>query len=213
MKTISVVLVLLLGAASKAVSADIQAPSPSPEQPPLVIQGPTFSFTGYLWAAGLNGRSSTLPPFPATKVDISFADELKALKDLDGAFMGAGEVRFGRWGFLTDIMFSQLSPGGSLPGGASLDLRTRTVTVQEDILYRVYSDAVVNLDIGAGVRYWNLDNKLKIGPTVIVPGGLEHSVNEDWFDPVVAARAAIQITGPWSITLGATSAASMSVRD
>ena len=143
-----------------------------------------------------------MPPLPATDIDVSFADEIDALKDLDGAFMGAGEVRFGRWGFLTDIMFSLLSPGGTLPGGVALDVRTRTITVQEDVLFRAYQSEVVALDVGAGVRYWNLDNKLSIGPTIPFPGGVAVSVSEDWFDPVVAARAVVQLSGPWSLTLG-----------
>lgn len=69
------------------------------------------------------------------------------------------------------------------------------------MLYRVYSDATVDLDLGAGLRYWHLDNRLKIGPTALVPGGVDYDVNEDWVDPVLAARAIVRVSGPWSLTL------------
>jgi hypothetical protein len=185
-------------AAGSANAADLSVPLSTPEPPPLAIEGPTFSFTGYLWAAGLTGRSSTLPPLPATDIDLTFLD---ALKDADGAIMGAGEIGYGRWHLLTDIMVSQASPGGTLPGGADIELRSRSITVQQDVLYRVYDSAAVSLDLGAGLRYWHLDNRLKIGPTALVPGGVDYDVSQDWIDPVIAGRVIAQISGPWSVSL------------
>jgi hypothetical protein len=73
------------------------------------MRGPTFSYTAYFWVAGPTGRSSTLPPLPATDVDVTFVD---AIKDFDGGIVGAGEISYGRWHFLTDITVSQASPDG-----------------------------------------------------------------------------------------------------
>ena len=109
-------------------------------------------------------------------------------------------MRYGRWSVLTDVMFSQLSPGATLPGGTPVDLKTRTVTLEGDVLYRVYSNATVDFDLGAGLRNWNLDNRLRIGPTALIPGGVDDDVSQDWIDPVVAARAIVRVSGPWSIT-------------
>ncbi|UFX43945.1 hypothetical protein HAP47_0032810 [Bradyrhizobium sp. 41S5] len=91
-------------------------PLPSPK-PTIESSGPSFAVTGYLWASALNGRSSTLPPLPATDIDLSFGD---ILKNMNGAMMGAAEMRLGRWGFVTDAMFSQVTAGG---GRAPLSLR------------------------------------------------------------------------------------------
>jgi hypothetical protein len=183
---------------SPATAADLSVPMTTPEPPPLAVEGPTFSFTAYLWAAGLTGRSSTLPPLPATDIDITFLD---ALKDFDGGIMGTGEIDYGRWSFLTDIMVTQVGPGGTLPGGADVDLRSRSLTIQQDVLYRVYADAGVSLDLGVGARYWHLDNRLEIGPTALIPGGVDFDVEQDWIDPLIAGRAIIEITGPWSVSV------------
>jgi hypothetical protein len=187
-----------LAVVSPAAAADLSAPLTTPGPPPLAIEGPTFSFTGYLWASGLTGRSSTLPPLPATDIDVTFLD---AIKDADGAIIGAGEIAYGRWHFLTDIMVSQASPGGTLRSGADVDVRSRSVTVQQDVLYRVYDGAAVSVDLGAGLRYWHLDNRLKVDPTGLVPGGVDYDVSQDWADPVIAGRAIAQISGPWSASL------------
>jgi len=116
--------------------------------------------------------------------------------------MGAAELRYGRWGFLTDLMFSQVSPGGDLPGPffSSVELRSRSLTVEGIGLYRVYSDDRVDFDLGAGLRYWHLNNKLTIEPAALNLKIVDEE-NEDWVDPIVAARTILRISGPWSLTL------------
>ena len=189
-------LLLSLGFAA-ARAADLSVPMTTLEPPPLVIEGPTFSFIAYFWAPSISGRTSTLPPLPATDIDESFTD---VIKDFDGGIMGSAELRYGRWGLLTDLMWSQVSPGGTLPGGATVGLRSRSLTVQGDLLYRIYQDETVLLDIGPGLRFWNLDNKLDISGGIL-PGTIKISEGESWFDPVIAGRAKIRVTGPWSFSV------------
>jgi len=50
------------GLAFPAVAADIPMPGPAPEPAPLAIEGVSFSFTGYLWAAGLTGTTASCLP-------------------------------------------------------------------------------------------------------------------------------------------------------
>jgi opacity protein-like surface antigen len=161
--------------------------------------GPSFSFTGYGWASALHGRASTLPPLPAAKVDLSFGD---ILKDFNGGLMGVAEMRMGNWGFIADAMLSQVTSGATLPGPyfSSVKLRSQTLTLQATVLYRLYSDASFDVDLGAGLRFWNLDNRLTIGPGALNLT-IQHSEAENWLDPVVAARLIARLGGPWSVTL------------
>lgn len=161
--------------------------------------GPSFSFTGYGWASAMHGRASTLPPLPAAKVDLSFGD---ILKDFDGGLMGVAEMRMGKWGFIADAMFTQVTSGAKLPGPffSSVELRSQTLTIQASALYRAYSDATFDVDVGGGLRFWNLDNRLKIRPGALNIA-IEHSESEKWLDPVATARLTARLDGPWSVTV------------
>lgn len=197
MKGILTVTALLIGGLPVA-AADLPAAAIG-STPTAPATGPSFSFTGYGWASALHGRASTLPPLPAAKVDLSFGD---ILKDFNGGLMGAAEMRLGNWGFIADAMVSQVTSGATLPGPffSTVKLRSQTVTVQASALYRVYSDPTFDVDLGAGLRFWNLDNRLTIGPGALNLA-LEHSEAENWLDPVLAARLIARLGGPWSMTL------------
>lgn len=193
---------LLAGEAAVPVqAADLSAavPQPAPAIPAVDADSPEFYATLYLWGSSLSGTTSTLPPLPPASIDLSFKD---VLEDLNGAIMGAGELRVGRWGFLADLMFTQVTPAGTLPGPfpSDVSVRSRSLTVSADVLYRLYESEVLNVDAGAGLRYWHLDNKLTIEPGV-VPTSLSYAVSEDWVDPVIVARLQARLGGPWSLTL------------
>jgi len=186
-------------AAAPASAADIDALPPA--KPALVVTADTPVFLGsfYLWASALKGTTSTLPPLPPTDIDLSFTD---VLKDLDGGLMGAGEMRVGRWSFLADVMFTQVTPGGTMPApyAADVEVRSRSLTLQGNVLYRLYDTPQLFVDAGAGLRFWYLDNKLTIGPGLL-PSGIEYSQNTSWVDPVLVGRLSAQLGGPWSVTL------------
>lgn len=185
--------------ATPLLAADLPPAAPPAPRPPLLSTTPSFSFTGYAWAAALDGRASTLPPLPATNLNLSFGD---ILENMNVGLMGAAEMRIGRWGFVADAMLSQVTPGGTLPGPyfSSAKARSQTLTLQAGILYRIYSDETFDLDVGAGLRFWNLDNELKIAPGTLNLR-IDHSVSQDWLDPVIAARMSARLGGPWSLTL------------
>lgn len=193
-------LLALVGGAP-AGAADLESSPPAVSLPAPVVDAdaPTFSATMYLWASALHGTSSTLPPLPAANIDLSFRD---VLQDLNGAVMGSGEMRVGRWGFLADLMFTQVTPSGTLPGpyNAGFEIRSRSLTLQGDVLYRLYESDTLDVDAGAGLRYWHLNNRLTVDPGLL-PAGLDYSQAESWIDPVIAARVLAQLGGPWSLTL------------
>lgn len=186
---------------SAAVAADL-APAPKAVAPAASVataDTPVFSASFYLWASALTGTTSTLPPLPAVDVDMSFRD---VLQDFDGGLMGAGEMRVGRWGFLADVLFTQVSPGGTIPGPyrADVEVRARSLTLQGNVLYRFYETDVLSVDAGAGLRFWHLDNRLSIGPGLL-PSGFDYSRAASWVDPVLVGRLSAQLGGPWSVTL------------
>ncbi len=160
---------------------------------------PVFSGSLYLWGSALKGTTSTLPPLPATDVDLSFRD---VLKNFEGGLMGVGEVNAGRWTGILDVMFTQVSPSGTMPGpaAAGVDLRSRSLTAQGDLLYRVYESDAVRVDAGAGLRFWHLDNRLSIGGGAL-PQGITYSQSQAWIDPVAVARLSTRLGDAWSATL------------
>lgn len=185
--------------APPALSADLAPAQPLPSAPAIATDGPVVFASAYLWASALSGTTSTLPPLPATNIDVSFRD---VLQDLDGAVMAAGEIRWGRWSFLADVMYTQVSPGGTLPGPfqSGVDVRSRSLTLQADALYRLHDSPTLAVDAGVGLRFWHLDNRLTIEPGLL-PTGISYSQSASWVDPVFAARIIAQLGGPWSLTL------------
>lgn len=192
----------LAGPAMAADLVDVPAPTPPPAAAPAAPAkapgGPTFYGTFYLWGAGLEGTTSTLPPLPATDVNLGVGD---ILKDFDGGLMGAAEMRLGNWSVIGDAMITQISPEGTLPGRFQSDvkLRSRSVTLQGDVLYRLYASQHIDVDAGIGLRYWYLDNRMTITPG-FWPNGITFSETENWVDPVIAGRVVTRLGGPWSLT-------------
>jgi opacity protein-like surface antigen len=181
-----------------ALAADPAETAPPPAPAATDSAAPSFSGTFYLWGTSLSGKTSTLPPLPAVNIDASFGD---ILQELDGGIMGKAEMRLGRWSVLGDVMFTQVSPGGTLKGPATskVDVRSRSLTLQGNVLYRLFETETLSLDAGAGARFWYLDNRLDIGPggrptrTIVTE-------DENWIDPLLAARISAGLGGPWGVT-------------
>jgi hypothetical protein len=160
--------------------------------------GTEVILTGYLFASALEGRASTTSDLPAADIDLSFRD---ILKDLDFGLMTAVELRRGPWSFIGDVMYSNVSPGGTLPGPLALsaELEQKNLTLQGSVLYRVQEGATVDVDLGAGLRYWSVESEGTIAPRSPVQIGFLHK--ENWLDPVMIARMKADLGGGWSVTL------------
>lgn len=177
------------------MSASLCMPAWAADLPPPV----SVAVTSYFWATAIDAKSAPLPPLPAAHASLSFRD---VLEELNGAVMAAADVRVDRLGFLVDGQFSQVTADGTLPGplASSLKLRSRSITVQAAALYRVYEDATTSVEAAAGLRFWNLNNKLEIASG----GGtrrIEHSQTETWVDPTIGVRLGLNLGDPWSLTV------------
>ncbi|MCA0270981.1 MAG: outer membrane beta-barrel protein [Proteobacteria bacterium] len=179
----------LLAAASVSLATASWAEEHASKKPEVYL-------TGYLFATALSGKASAFAGMPPADVDLSFSD---VVEHLDMGFMSAVEVRNGRWGFLADVMYSQVSPTGAVPGPLPLavTLRQRSLTLQGNVLYRVHETPGVSVDLGAGLRYWKLDNEATSNAPV---GPAPFTERVDWIDGVVMARVTTQLDGPWSLT-------------
>lgn len=198
-ETVRSLIIALTSAALYMPAWASDLPQPARPPAPVIASGPSFSITSYLWATAIDGKSATFPPLPAADIHLRFRD---VLKELNGAMMASAEMRIDRWGFLVDGQFSQVTTGGNLPGPffSALKLRSQSTIVQGSALYRVYEDAAVSLDLGGGVRFWNLNNKLEALPG---PANLriDHRDSEIWADLILGARLGIKLGGPWSVTV------------
>lgn len=179
--TLACALCLLTGTTGAALAED-------PGETKVIV-------TGYLFGSAIEGRVSSTPALPPANIDLSFSD---ILEDLDFGFMTAVEVRKGRLGFVGDLMYSHVSPSATVPGPLPLSgtLDQKSLTLQGNILYRLQETDALSLDLGAGLRYWNIKN---VG--TVSPGPIGFSHRETWVDPVVVARMTARLDGPWSVTL------------
>ena len=154
-----------------------------------------FAFAPYLWAAGLDGTVAQFGLQP-TDIDLSFSD---ILENLDIAFMGVAEARRGRFGLASDIVYTELSGGGTGPAGifsASLENRLFVGTAMAE--YRIIENGRSSADVMAGARVWSVDTDVRITSGV----GLGFSGNDSatWVDPMIGVKGRWQGASPWFLT-------------
>lgn len=157
----------------------------------------SYSATLYGWFAGLDTSVET--DLGTINADLSSKD---VLENLDATLMAAFEARRGQWGFVLDGLYSELSASQSTPFGSSYSeaiVNTKLSQITGLALYRFHSTPVVQVDAGAGLRWFNVD----MGVT-LTPGTLgttrSSSVGESWVDPVLAARVILPINDTWTAT-------------
>jgi opacity protein-like surface antigen len=156
------------------------------------------SATLYGWLPGLDAETSTSGAIsPSTSVSGG-----NVLKALNFAFMAAGEVHYGRFGVLQDLVYADLGTRGNLSGplASSVDLDTNILISTTAIAYRAFEQQGWSLEPFAGARYVDLEQDVRI--TGGGPLGLERaaSVDLNWWDPVIGLRGRAPITQSLSAT-------------
>ena len=144
------------------------------------------SVSPYLWLAGLDGNL-TLAGHEAA-VHQSFGDIFSNLKF---GVMGLTEVRRGKVGILTDLLFVRVGDQKAvavpqLPFPVNVRLTTNTFTLTPELAYRVYSQKYVAADVLGGLRYYHLgaNSNFDAGPL----GQAPYSGSDNWVDVVGGAR-------------------------
>lgn len=159
----------------------------------------TYTFIPYVWATGIKGSISTLPPLPSASINTSFSD---IIKDLDLGFMGTAEMRKGRFGIIADVFWTKLSsdvatPSGVIFNGGTLDSQMLMTTVGG--AYRIAEEERVWLDLLTGIRgyYVNTDLNLRPGSGFAGSGlgarSLSDSNSTGWVDGLAGLRGQVTI--------------------
>lgn len=156
-----------------------------------------FAFTPYLWASAMKVDVET-PQGEDIKVDESFTDILDILKF---AFMGAFEVKHGRFVSVQDLMFIHTNSSadghiGPIPLEADADMKMLSTT--HLFGYRVLDDGPMFVDLFAGGRITTIKVALDIsGPQQT----FERDAKKTQFGPVIASRFRAPLGGKWGAAI------------
>lgn len=156
-----------------------------------------YTATLYGWFAGLDAQIETNQG--TINADLSSKD---VLEDLDAALMGAFEARRGPWSLVLDGVYTKLSASEDTPLGALYSqavVETKLSQVTGLALYRFHTSPTVQLDAGAGLRWFNVDQNVSLTPGRLGTGR-SFSTGESWVDPVLAARIILPINDTWTAT-------------
>jgi hypothetical protein len=157
-----------------------------------------FAITPYLWASGMKAKLS--PPGAASShdVDVKFKD---IIENLDGVpVIGAGEIRYGRFGFITDLMYLPLSTRVNtrnvLFSDGKSDMSTLMVTFAG--FYRVADGPDIKADVGAGLRLWSISSKTTLNAGLLP--AVSTKFDKTFADPIIGVRATLALSDQWSVT-------------
>jgi hypothetical protein len=156
-----------------------------------------FAVTPYLWMAGTKADIDT-PQGESINTDESFFD---ILDDLKFAFMGAFEVKHGRFVSVQDMMFLSLGSSadghiGPIPIEADVDEKLLTTT--HLFGYRVVDNGPMFVDIFAGGRI----TSIKVDVDIHLPlQTIERDSKKTQFGPVVASRVRFPLSDKWGVGL------------
>lgn len=179
MKTkITILSGLLLG----SILCSAGTSSPSFEEPlaPAAEASPWSCKVGvYGWLQAVEGDVAARGI--STPVDISIT---KILENLDVAVMGVVEIGHGRWSFLADSNYVELSVNEPTPFGLiapSLDVNYTEFVGNYVIAYEVMKTTSQKFDVYAGIRATWLELEFDLGP-------FNRSDDKGWVDPIIGAR-------------------------
>ena len=105
------------------------------------------------------------------------------------------ELRYGRWGIFSDLMYVKISgsagtPRGILADSVSVDTQSLAITAAPE--YRLVETPRGSLDVMAGARLWSVDTDISFsgGPL----DGVSGSDGDTWVDPLVGVKGRFELT-------------------
>jgi len=105
------------------------------------------------------------------------------------AGMLVGEARKGRYGLVTDIVYSDIEMEDPTPYGvlySSVVSQTKSWIVSVAGLYRLVERQSRFLDVFGGFRYWSVDSELTLKAGALPERSVSNK--EDWFDPLIGLK-------------------------
>lgn len=146
----------------------------------------------YLWMAGLDGTITVVGK--SAQVNQSFADIFSNLKF---GIMGVTEIRRGRIGILTDMMWIKLGdetsvPIANLPNTLDVKSSLNTFTLTPYFAYRMFGNQHGSVDALGGIRYYHAGTE--IDAEVQNVGKQTVATSDNWADVIAGGRFRVNFT-------------------
>lgn len=140
-----------------------------------------FDASLYGWGASMGGQTAT-----GTNVDVDFND---LLNNLELAFMGAFGAHKGKWSFLADVIYLDVSESATI-SGVPVKVELESWIVTPFVAYTVYGTERWDLGLLGGARYLYMNPDLSIGP-------YRSSKSESIWDGIIGVRGNINLSEKW----------------
>jgi hypothetical protein len=155
-----------------------------------------FTVAPLLWGAGINGNVTVRNRSADVNVDFN-----QILDHTDAAFMAYFEARNSEFGLYLQPNYMRLSADGSIGPLEGSDTMKIWI-VEGGAFYNIVTwgqDKPLTVDAVVGVRYWNLNNDLKLSG----PNGRSFNAQstQTLTDPLVGLRVQKHLTEKWSLNL------------
>jgi len=139
-------------------------------------------------------------------VDVSFSD---ILDNLDLGFMGYAEHRRGKWSFIGDVAYLNVSAektrSRTSVTSLTLDVEYKQTLAEAFVGYRVFEqnqgEAQFGIDLLVGARYNELDFELDVRASLLgLTTSASRNPDQDWVDGVIAARVQYGYDNGWGVS-------------
>lgn len=164
---------------------------------PATAQSGNWNYEATIYLFAPETKTAITTPAGRVEGTLSFGD---AIENLDFAFMGAFAASNGKWSFLTDYMYTDMSFGNDTPGTSYSGLNTSMTTqvLNGYAGYRVHDSGRAAVDLMAGFRWFDTDTTLTLQPGTAPQRSA--SVNASWVDPVIGFRVRAAFSDRWQGT-------------
>ncbi len=141
-----------------------------------------------------------------TEVDVSFSD---LLENLDMGFMGFAEHRRGKWSFIGDVFYADISVDDTIAAdpntSVKLNVELKQILAEGFVGYRVFAkdhgNARLGIDLLGGARYNKIEVDLGVEATQVgLTTSASRSRDEDWVDGVIGARVQYGLNNGWGVS-------------
>ncbi len=156
-------------------------------------QGWSGQATLYAWIPSITGAQQA--PDGEPLVNLDNADVLDAI---DMAFMGAAEVRKGKFGFLFDAVYADLSQKGTwVQGRLDTKVETKLGFYTAAAFYRAHESERGFVDVYGGVRYFDTSTTFEANT---VQNNRSLTADISWTNGIVGIRGGIPLSEKWSLS-------------
>jgi hypothetical protein len=144
----------------------------------------------YVWFAGAEGELTPAPGIAARDVDVS---AIEALRDTEASFMLLFQAQKQQHGVLFDVFYSDVlhESQTDAESGVRYNAALKNTMVTTGYSYEVYGASRAIINVVGGMRYWQVDTRLTLGPDS--PQRESSRDAQSWLDPLVGVDAKFRL--------------------